>query len=330
MLIAGDIGGTKTILGIYSRDAGPFAPLREETFPSRRYGDFAELIAEFRGRASAKAGHAVFAVAGPVLGRNASVTNLPWTIRAAELARTLNLRSVLLLNDTEAIAAAVPLLRGEDLLTIQEGEAAPGGTMAVIAPGTGLGEAFLTRECRNCRAHASEGGHADFAPADDLQIGLLKYLLRRYGHVSWERVCSGSGIPDIYDYLKEAGCAAQSPLPAEEFARTEDRTPFIVEAALDPAGPCPLCRGTLEMFVSILGAEAGNLALKIMATGGVYLGGGIPPRLAGILGRGPFLEAFRRKGRFSRFMERIPVHVILNPKAALLGAAARGLDEWGG
>jgi len=327
MLIAGDIGGTKTILGIYSREAGPFAPLQEATFSSRRYGGFAELIAEFLGRAGVKAGHAVLAVAGRVVDQKASITNLPWTIRAAELARTLNLRSILLLNDVEAVAAALPLLRGEDLLIIQKGEADPGGTRAVVAPGTGLGEAFLTREDGGFRARASEGGHADFAPAGDQQIGLLKYLHPRYGHVSWERVCSGNGIPAIYDYLKEAGCAAESPRLAEQFARSDDRTPLIVEAALAPAGPCPLCRGTLEMFVSILGAEAGNLALKVLATGGVYLGGGIPPRLAGLLGEGPFIEAFLSKGRFSRFMERIPVHVILNPKAALLGAAARGLNE---
>ena len=269
------------------------------------------------------------AVAGPVLGQDASVTNLPWAIRSAELTRDLNLRSVLLLNDIEAVAVGIPLLREEDLLTIQEGEAAPGGAMAIIAPGTGLGEAFLTREGESCRVHASEGGHADFAPADDPQIGLLKYLFPRYGHVSCERVCSGSGIPNIYDYLRETGYAAEPPWLAERFARAEDRTPLIVEAALDPAAPCPLCLGTLEMFVSILGAEAGNLALKVMATGGVYLGGGIPPRLANILGRGPFLEAFLRKGRFSQLMERIPVHVILNPKAALLGAASCGLGKWG-
>ncbi len=200
------------------------------------------------------------------------------------------------------------------------------GNMAVIAPGTGLGEAFLTWGGSRYRAHASEGGHADFAPNTPLEIELLRYLQLRFKHVSNERVCSGLGLPNIYAYLKDSGHAPEPDWLAEQLAATTDPTPIIVTAALDDERPCELCTATLNAFVSILGAEAGNMVLRVLATGGAYLGGGIPPRILPALQQEGFMQAFLHKGRMVHLMARVPVHVILNPKAALLGAACHGLE----
>jgi glucokinase len=190
-----------------------------------------------------------------------------------------------------------------------------------MAPGTGLGEAFLAWDGTRYRTYPSEGGHADFAPADALQTGLFLHLLKRFEHVSYERVCSGMGLPHIYGYLKESGVAEEPEWLREKLNLVTDPVPLIVNAALDREHSCALCRAALETFISILGAAAGNTALKLFATGGIYLGGGIPPRILPALSRGRFMDAFRRKGRMSALMEKIPVKVILNPKAALLGTA---------
>jgi glucokinase len=197
--------------------------------------------------------------------------------------------------------------------------------MAVVAPGTGLGEAYLIWDGTRYRAFPSEGGHADFAPTNAVEVGLLQYLLNRFDHVSCERVCSGTGLVNIYAYLKDGGYAQEPEWLTEQLVSAHDPAPVIVKAALDEEKPCGLCQTTLNVFVSILGAEAGNMALKVMASGGVYLGGGIPPRMLSALENGPFMKAFRRKGRMSGLMEGIPVHVILNPKVALLGAACHGM-----
>ncbi len=210
---------------------------------------------------------------------------------------------------------------------MNEGQAAPKGAIAVIAPGTGLGEAFLTWERDRYCAHPSEGGHSDFAPTDTLELGLLRYLWDRYEHVSYERVCSGLGLPNIYDYLRASGYAEEPMWLADRLAQARDATPVIVNNALDKDERCELCETTLRVFVSILGAEAGNLALKTLATGGVYLGGGIPPRILPALERSVFMRAFCNKGRFEELLANIPVHVILNSQAPLLGAAAYGADN---
>jgi len=329
MLLAGDIGGTKTALAIFSPDKGPHAPLAEETFPSARYPSLEALAGEFLAQTDLPVDRASFGVSGPVAGGEAAVTNLPWKMDEAFLGKALGLRSVRLLNDLEAIASAAPFLGSDDLHTLNAGEPDPEGALAVIAPGTGLGEAFLTREGSGYRAHSSEGGHADFAPTDELELGLLGHLLDRFGHVSYERVCSGRGLPNIYGYLKEIGHAEEPSWLAGKLAAAEDPTPIIVEAASDPEAPCELCGATVDVFVSVLGAQAGNLALTVMATGGVFLGGGILPRILPFLERDRFAEAFGRKGRFSELLGRVPVHVILNPKVALVGAARRGLETYG-
>jgi glucokinase len=326
LLLVGDIGATKTNLGVYSTDQAPREPIVEETFPTGQYSSLEVLVGEFLAQADLVVDRAVFGVAGPVVGGQATITNLPWAIDGAQLKKKLNLKSVLLLNDLKALAQGVPLLDPEDLHTLNKGESTPDpdGTKAVIAPGTGLGEAFLTWDGSRYRAYASEGGHADFAPTTPLENKLLRYLQEKWGHVSYERICSGMGLPNIYAYLRDSSHAEEPSWLAEQLAGADDQTALIINAALE--NKAKLCTDTLNLFCSVLGAEAGNLALKVLATGGIYLGGGIPPRIISALEQGPFMEAFCRKGRLSKLMTRIPVYVILNSKIALIGAAFYELE----
>jgi glucokinase len=324
MLLAGDIGGTKTDLAVFSAENGPRSPLAQARFHSADYPSLEAMAREFLAHVSLPVNQACFGVAGPVVAGSARLTNLPWLVEEAALQEALNLQAARLLNDLEAIANAVPQLQPSDLHTLGTGVPVTGGALAVIAPGTGLGEAFLTWEGTGYHAHPSEGGHANFAPTSPAEIELLRYLQVRFGHVSCERVCSGSGIPNLYDYLKDSGAAAASPEWAARLAAVEDRTPLILQAGLDLQEPCALCAATVRLFVSILGAEAGNLALKVLATGGVYLGGGIPPRILPALADGRFLEAFWSKGRLAELLARVPVHVITS-RVALIGAASYGL-----
>ena len=326
MLLAGDIGGTNIRMAVISEQAGPRAPLAEGLFPSNDYPDLESAVAEFLDRLDLKVERACFGVAGPVVDQRASLTNLPWEVDARSLRNKLNLSAVYLLNDLEAIANAVSHLEPADLCTLNPGEPVAGGARAVIAPGTGLGEAYLTWDGADYRAHASEGGHTDFGPTNALEMDLLRYMLERHEHVSYERVCSGMGLPNLYAFLKDRGHAPELPDVAARLAEAADPTPAIVEGALEHDPPSPRCAAALDLFVSILGAEAGNLALKTLATAGVYVGGGIPPRILPALQRETFMKAFLRKGRFSRLMSSIPVHVILYPHSALLGAACFGLQ----
>jgi glucokinase len=289
VLLAGDIGGTKTNLAVFSLEAGPRAPLAEASFSSTDYPSLEAVAREFLAQVDLDVERASFGVAGPVIAGRAKVTNLPWVINEAQLREALGFSSVRLLNDLESIANAIPFLEPADLHTLNEGQPEPGGAMAVIAPGTGLGEAYLTWDGAHYRAHASKDGGSYLEP----------------------------------DWL------------AEQLAATDDSTPVIVSAALRQAQggvlngaeePCEICVAALDIFVSILGAEAGNLALKVLATGGIHLGGGIPSRILPALEQGRFMEAFCNKGRMSDLLTRMPVHVILNPKVALLGAACQGLE----
>src|SRR5262249_21970582 len=229
-----------------------------------------------------------------------------------------------LINDLEAVARAVPALRAEDLITINKGEPVANGPIAIIAPGTGLGESFLTWEDSQYVAHGSEGGHSDFAPTDERQIRLLQYLLPRFGHVGFERVCSGIGVPNIYEFLRDEEKIPERPEVAQAIASAKDHTKAIVGAAFDPHSPSQLCRATVEMLVSILASEAGNLALKVLATGGIYMAGGVALHVLSMLQEPRFMESFTRKGRFKDLMQRIPIHVITT-RAALVGAATYGL-----
>ena len=326
MLLVGDVGATKIALAIVSLKKGARAPLAESTFPSMRYDSLEAIVSEFLGKASLRVNAASIGLAAPVVGDRATFTNLPWSVTANHLKEAFKLSAVWLLNDLEAIAHGIPHLRDDELHTLNEGEPQAGGTVGVIAPGTGLGEAFLTWDDGRYHAHASEGSHVDFAPTDTFQVELLRAMWNRFDHVSVERICSGLGLPNIYATLKGERIARESAWVADRLAAAEDRTPVIVDAALDPKRPCALCRRTLDVFVRILGAEAGNLALKLFATGGVYLAGGIPPRILPILQEGSFLQAFRHKGRYAELLARIPVRVVLYPKVALLGAAQYGLE----
>jgi len=329
LLLAGDIGGTKTTLAIFSSDSGPHTPLAEATFPSAAYASLEAIGQEFLGRVSMPVECGCFGVSGPVMSGMAQITNLPWVIEESNLCSVLGLGAAHLLNDLEAIASGIPILSSDDLHTLNQGQPEPHGAIAVIAPGTGLGEAYLTWEGEGAagryRAHPSEGGHADLAPHTPLQLELVRYLMDRYGHVSCERVCSGMGLPNIYDFLRATGRAEEPEWLAEKLTTVSDPTPVIAGAALDEATPCLICRTTLDLFVALLGAEAGNLALKVLATGGVYLAGGIPRHILPALDAGSFMSAFADKGRMSGLVGRMPVHVVLNRKVGLMGAAAHGL-----
>ncbi|HEX6737768.1 MAG TPA: glucokinase, partial [Vicinamibacteria bacterium] len=240
-----------------------------------------------------------------------------------------NIGSVHLINDLEAVARSVPVLRPSDVVVLNQGQQVPQGAIAVIAPGTGLGESFLTWDGGGYRAHSSEGGHSDFAPTDERQIGLLKYLWPRFGHVGVERVCSGIGLPNIYEYLRDEEKMRERPEVAAAIASAADRTKAIMDAAFDPRDPCGLCRATVDTLASILACEAGNLALKVLATGGLYLAGGVALHMLEMLQQPAFMEGFARKGRFQDLMRRIPVRVI-TARAALVGAAAYGLERLNG
>lgn len=324
MLLAGDIGGTKTVLALFSPEEGPHHPLQKRTFASRQYQALDDIVADYIAGHDVVLEGAAFGVAGPVRQGRVQVTNLPWVVDKRRLGQTLNGAPVNLLNDLEAVANAIPILDRNDLAGLNEGQPDPEGAIAVIAPGTGLGEAYLVWQGDDYRAFPSEGGHADFAPTTELEIALLRHLMARYGRVSYERVCSGIGIPNIYHCLREMGHAPETPAIAQAIAQATDPTPLIFQAALE--GKCDLCQATMELFISVLGAEAGNLALKIFSTGGVYLGGGIPPRILPQLQGGAFMDAFSNKGRFANLLSSMPVQVILNPKAALYGAARRAIN----
>jgi glucokinase len=301
-------------------------PLAEATFASSQHPSLAALAGAFLTEAKLDVADAIFGVAGPVIKGQATISNLSWRVDQATLKKELRLNSVTLINDVEATAQAVPLLKTTELHCLNRGEEVRGGTRAVIAPGTGLGEAFLTWDGARYRAHASEGGHADFAPTSPLEDGLLQHLRDEWGRVSYERVCSGMAIPYLYVYLRESGYAEEPTWLAQQLAKADDPTALIVEAAIEQKAK--LCLDTMMLFCSILGAEAGNLALKVLATGGIYLGGGIPPRIITALEQGPFMEAFCSKGRLADIMTRMPVYVILDSRIALIGAACKGLEQF--
>jgi glucokinase len=324
MLLAGDVGGTKTNLAIFSSHTELRIPVLEATLPSASYSSLEALVADFLSQTTFPIERASFGVAGPVIDGKAKITNLPWIMDEAYLRQELHVEKVTLVNDLVAMANAVPLLEANDLYTLNEGKAEANGTLAIIAPGTGLGEAFLTWDGSRYRTQPSEGGHTDFAPTNAAEIELLRYLLRKFDHVSFEQVCSGIGLPHVYAYCRDCGQYEEPSWLAEQLAAAKDRTPIIIKNALSTDNAVALCVATLKMFAVILAAEAGNLALKVLSTGGIYIGGGIPPRILPFLKDSLFMQAFEHKGRFSSMLSAIPVHVVLNAKLALLGAAYNG------
>jgi glucokinase len=325
MLLAGDIGGTKTDLAIYSVEGGPHSPLARAEFHSSDYPSLQAIVTEFLFKVKTAVDRACFDVAGPVIAGRVKTTNLPWVMDEGSLAKELNLKSVHLMNDLEAMACAIPVLRTSDVCTLNAGVTDPRGCIGVIAPGTGLGESFLTWDGSRYVAHSSEGGHADFAPTDERQIRLLEYMLKRLDHVSVEHVCSGIGIPNLYEFLRDVEHIPEKPELAKVIASAKDPSVLIIGHAVEPHTLSKLCRAAIDMFVSILASEAGNLAVKVFATGGIYLAGGIPVHTLSVLLDLGFMESFKRKGRFFDLMERIPIHVI-TARAAMVGAATYGLN----
>jgi glucokinase len=324
-ILAGDIGGTKTSLSLFDEASGPSLPLEKETFPSRDYGSLIEIVEAYLSKRNVEIRAASFGVAGPVIGGRVSTTNLPWSLTAASLRPVVNNAPVFLLNDLMAAAQAIPNLKREDLHTINAGLPEPGGSIGLISPGTGLGEAFLTWDGHAYQAHPSEGGHCSFAPTDPDQLGLLDYLLPQFGHVSYERVCSGMGIANLYAYQQEV---KKIPVPEklnEALAAASDPNPVLFRAALHDQ--VEIAASTLTLFVDILANEASNLALKVMASGGIYLGGGIPPRLRDWLDPDRFMAAFVHKGRFSDWLAAVPIYIIVKPEAALFGAACFAFEQ---
>jgi glucokinase len=331
MILAGDIGGTKTVLAAceLAPGAGPPRIAREAQFPCARYPSLEAILDEFlaAGPTGAIAG-ACFGVAGPIEAGVARITNLPWTIEARSLSARLGGAPVTLINDLQATALGALVLPPEAFVALQAPAAppAPGATIAVIAPGTGLGEAVLVADAAGrYRALPSEGGHADFAAGTDDELALFRFMRGRHGsHVSYERVLGGDGIGDLYDFVRAARGATE---PEPPQLGQGDRNAAISHAAL--AGADLDCARALAMFVAILGAEAGNLALRAFATGGVVIGGGIPPKILPLLQTGALLERFNDKGRFRRWTGALAVRVMLEPRAALLGAAHQAVTAIG-
>jgi glucokinase len=324
MLLAGDIGATTTRLALVSPDKGPRDVQLEQEFPSAHFKGLAPVVAAFLAKVDAKPTSACFCVAGPVIKGRAHLTNLPWDLEEGALGKAIGVARVTLINDLKAIAHAVPRLTPEETVAINVGEAADGAPIAVLAPGTGLGEAFLIWNGQDYIACASEGGHADFAPTNALQADLWAFLTARFRRVAYERICSGSGLPDVYDFVKSRDPSSEPAAFAATLQGVADPTPLIVNAALDDPARNPLAAQTLRLFIDVLGAEAANLALKVLATGGVYLAGGIPPRLLPQLNDGAFMRAFTGKGRFAGLLQTTPVHVV-TINAAMLGATLYGL-----
>ncbi len=325
-LLAGDIGGTTTRLALLSGESGPRKFLAEDEVTSSDFAGLTPIVSRFLAQAGVKPTSACFAVAGPVRGGRAHLTNLPWDLAETALASELGLKRVKLLNDLQAIAHATPYLLPSEIVRINAGTAAPHAPIAVLAPGTGLGESFLIWTGKDYLACSSEGGHADFAPINPVQAGVWSYLSQRFRHVSYERVCAGAGIPNVYDYLRSLDPSSESAPFASALQAAEDRTPLILDAALNDAKNNPLAAQTLRIVVDAWAAEAGNLALKVLSTGGVYLAGGLPPRVIAYLQNGNFMRNFTAKGRFTNMLSTVPVHVIM-VNAALLGAAIFGLQQ---
>ena len=318
MLLAGDVGGTKTLIGLFAGGAPRPKAVQTESYRTQEFGDLTSLVSAFLRMCGSEAREidgACFGVAGPVKDGCARLTNVPWMVDAEAICRQLSVPRTDVINDLEALAWSVPVLQGSEIDTLSEGEADVAGGVALIAAGTGLGMALLPKVAGRLVPAPSEGGHADFAARTKAEGILQEALTREFGRADLERVLSGPGLVNIYRYVYPHQCASVSTT-----AEAEELPALIADAALRDR--CPECRRSLELFVSVYGAAAGNLALTALATGGLFLGGGIAPRIIEALHWPVFLEAFRSKAPLDALMRKIPVRVILNPEAGLVGAAA--------
>ena len=318
MILAGDIGGTHTRLAFVDVANGALRPASVVVYPSHEYRGLEEIVSSFVSEYKVRPDAACFGVAGPVLKGRVETPNLPWIVESKHLADKVGTPMLTLINDLEANAWGIATLEAKDLVLLHPVKSSPIGNQAVISAGTGLGEAGLYWDGMRHHIFASEGGHADFAPQNELQIELLQYLIARFGHVSYERVVSGPGLVNIFYFLRDTKRGTEPAWLTEEMAHG-DAAAVISRVASE--GRCPLCEQALDLFVSIYGAETGNLALKVKATGGVYLGGGIAPKILTKLAGPLFMQSFLAKGRMQALLETIPVRVINNESTALLGAA---------
>jgi glucokinase len=318
MILAGDVGGTKVHLALYDFTDGKLKYARDKQFPSKDYAGLEEIVREFL--VAEKVTAACFGVPGPVREGRLRLTNLPWTLDSRELAQDLKIDYVFLINDLQANGYGIAELGADQVYTLSEGDASQMGNQALISAGTGLGEAFLIWDGRDHVPYPSEGGHADFAPRNEDEFDLLRFLRQKYnGRISYERVVSGQGLTNIYEFLRDVRGLEEPVWLAERMAQ-EDPNAVITDLALKAKSE--ICERTLDMFVSAFGAEAGNLALKVLSVGGLYVGGGIAPRILEKLKDGTFVKAFTDKGRLSQLLVNTPVRVILESRTALLGAAA--------
>jgi glucokinase len=322
--LVADIGGTKSELAIYAQKKDVRKFLLKERFVTSEYESLESLILQFLQKHSLEINAGVLALAGPVINGRVTMfsSNLPWEVDEASLREKLQIPKIELINDLKAVAGAIPHLRKEDLYTINKGVEKAHETLAVIAPGTGLGEAFLIWDGVEYQSCISEGAHVNFGPRTDLEIGLLKHMKKSQDHVTYESVCSGLGIPSIYKYLVSHYAKEEQGEISSELSDSEDLTRAIIEMAVQKGTSGGVEEKVLQVFASILGAEAGNLVLKTMATGGIFLAGGIPPLIIPYLRSGAFLEAFKDKGVMQEMMPDVPIHIIINPNTAILGAAS--------
>jgi glucokinase len=318
MILAGDIGGTNARLAYFQPQNGRFQLVSERVFPSRDHRGLGEIVTQFLDESGTRPEAACFGIAGPVRNGRVETSNLPWVIEQSVLANQIHLAATLLINDLEASAWGIGALGIEDLVTLNPGAGSVAGNQAVVAPGTGLGEAGLFWDGSRHHVFACEGGHTDFAPRGELQIELLRFLVTKFGHVSYERILSGPGLVNVYEFLCASGCGKES---AELSAAMEagDPAAAISQAAL--SGQDSLAGKALDLWIGVYGAETSNLGLKIMSTGGLFLAGGISPKILPRLKGSLFMEAFLDKGRMRPLVEAMPVHVVTNEKAGLLGAA---------
>jgi glucokinase len=327
-VLAGDIGATNARLALVEAGSAETRILHEEHFESTAYPGLEPVLREFMAELSERPDRACLGVPGPVVEGEARLPILGWEVSESVLSRATGVAGLRIINDFEALGRSVPVLGSDDVATLHEGvsppASAPGATLAVVGAGTGLGHAYLTGAGGRVRIHPSEGGHVDFAPRTPLEWDLREYLAKRYGRVSCERVVSGPGLLNVYRFLADTGWAPESPGAREEMA-VEDPARVISRRAAE--GTDELSSKALELFVSAYGAHAGNVALLLRAEGGVYLAGGIAPQILETLGDGTFIDAYLDKGRLTPLMERIPVRVITNPRAGLLGAAAAAEED---
>jgi glucokinase len=319
LVLAGDIGGTKTELALFSVRGDKLRIESQQRFLSKRYSGLLPVLQDYLSGSQPKIDAACFGIAGAVVDGKVTTPNLPWMVDVEEVRRALKLNAVMLLNDLEAAAYGIFTLDNEEFFTLNEGTMRHAGNKALIAAGTGLGQAILYDDGHHFHPLASEAGHADFAPRNEIEIELLRYLIGRFGHVSYERVLSGPGLTNIYRFLKEGRGMSEPSELLKRLSAAEDDAAVISQAAL--ANEFEICVAALDLFVSVYGAEAGNLALRAKSVRGLYVGGGIAPKILAKLKEGAFLRAFTDKGRYSDLLTAVPVQVVLNDHAALRGAA---------